>query len=349
MKREDAEEYTQALGQVLAGGWRQRALARRLGVPQALGMSLEEWTNQRLGGYVRESIEERREAVGELVNGEGISNRDAAEVLGVDEKTVRNDLRAIAEISAADESDDQVTIPADDTAADISAVTREESDRDEELPAEPEPLKPAAPGWHDLGDHRLYCGDSTDAEFIDACQGAAFAFADPPYNAGKAEWDHDFTWRHDYLADAAAIVAVTPGLAALAGFLAASAMPYRWSIAAEITNGMTSGALRFGNWICVTLFAHGSIYRKSKDHVRIPAATGDDQGGSHASRKPLRLLTHLIELFTTKGDTIIDPFLGSGTTLIAAERTGRRCIGAEIDPMHCAEIIARFRAEARPL
>lgn len=90
---EDAEEYTQALGQVVAGGWRQIALGQRLGVPQALGISTTEWVERRLGGYVRMSIPERREAVKELT-ADGLSSREAAAVLGVDHKTVVNDRRA---------------------------------------------------------------------------------------------------------------------------------------------------------------------------------------------------------------------------------------------------------------
>ena len=63
MKPEDAEDYTQALGQVVAGGWRQIALGLRLGVPKALNLSVDEWVKQRLGGYVKYSIAERQEAV----------------------------------------------------------------------------------------------------------------------------------------------------------------------------------------------------------------------------------------------------------------------------------------------
>lgn len=297
----------------------------------------------------------------------GASKRSIADSAGVSEGTVRNDLRPAqdyapdAEAGDAEHAEPAIVDagPAQDYAPDaglpgelddVPLWPEDEAEPADAVPspdevedvAEPVQLEPAAPGWHRLGDHLLYCGDSADQEFVAACSAAAFAFADPPYNAGKAEWDQGFEWKHDYLAESAEIVAVTPGLASLAGFLAKTEMPYRWSIAAEITNGMTAGALRFGNWICVTLFAHGSIYRKSKDHIRIPAATGDDAGGKHASRKPIRLLTSLIELFTTKGDTVVDPFLGSGTTLIASELTGRRCVGAELDPMHCAEIIQRY-------
>lgn len=90
MKVEDAEEFTQALGQIVAGSWRHIALAKRLGVPKALGLSTEQWVNDRLGGYVRMSIPDRREAVREL-KADGHSNRETAEVLGVGEATVRRD------------------------------------------------------------------------------------------------------------------------------------------------------------------------------------------------------------------------------------------------------------------
>jgi len=90
MKQEDAEEYTQALGQVMVGGWRQIALGDRLGVPKALGLSTREWVEERLGGYVRLSIPERREAVAELTE-EGRSTREIGEVLGVAKTTVERD------------------------------------------------------------------------------------------------------------------------------------------------------------------------------------------------------------------------------------------------------------------
>jgi transposase len=93
MNRDDAEEYTQALGQVVAGGWRQVALGQRLGVPKALGLTTREWVEDRLGGYVRLALPERREAVAELTE-EGLSQRQAADVLGVDDRTVGRDLAA---------------------------------------------------------------------------------------------------------------------------------------------------------------------------------------------------------------------------------------------------------------
>jgi ParB family chromosome partitioning protein len=87
---EDAEEYTQALGQIFSGSWRQIALAFKLGVPESLGLGRREWVEQRLGGYIRLSISERHEAVAELAS-DGMSTREIGDVLGVDHSTVVKD------------------------------------------------------------------------------------------------------------------------------------------------------------------------------------------------------------------------------------------------------------------
>jgi hypothetical protein len=351
--RQAAEEFTQGIGQIAGGTYKLVSSAVKFGVPKALEMSTEEWVKNHLGGYVQLSIEERREAVKELLE-DGHSQREVASIIGVDERSVRRDKEAAANAAQAPTEQAEQEPNAANAAPhpeplDVEILTEEptKSEAPQPEPEQEPPLEPAAPGWHQIGPHWLYCGDSTDPEFIERCAGAAFAFADPPYNAGKADWDAGFVWNHDYLAEQAGIVAVTPGIAALSGFLAKTGMPYTWMMSAEITNGMTRGALGFGNWIAITLFTDGSLYRKSKDILRIPASTGDDKGGIHPSRKPLRLLTELIGLFTNKDDLVVDPFLGSGTTLLAAAKLERRCVGAEIDPMYCAHIIARYEEAAR--
>jgi hypothetical protein len=91
MTTTDAEEFTASLGQIVAGSWRQIALAHRLGVPKALGLSLDAWVKERLGGYVRLSIDERRHAALEL-KADGHSQRQIAQVLGVKHTTIIRDL-----------------------------------------------------------------------------------------------------------------------------------------------------------------------------------------------------------------------------------------------------------------
>ena len=78
--------------------------------------------------------------------------------------------------------------------------------------------------------------------------------------------------------------------------------------------------------------------------VPVPKPTVKEKGSfnNHVSVKPLKLCTHLIELFTQKGALVLDPFLGSGTTLIAAELSGRRCVGFELSPQYFEIIKRRF-------
>jgi DNA modification methylase len=65
----------------------------------------------------------------------------------------------------------------------------------------------------------------------------------------------------------------------------------------------------------------------------------------HPTVKPTALLADALLDVTARGDIMIDPFLGSGSTLIAAERTGRRCRGVEIDALYVDVIIRRYQAE----
>jgi len=60
--------------------------------------------------------------------------------------------------------------------------------------------------------------------------------------------------------------------------------------------------------------------------------------------KPLLLIERAIQNSSRPGDLVADLFLGSGSTLIACERTGRVCYGVEIDEMYATIILARWEA-----
>ena len=64
----------------------------------------------------------------------------------------------------------------------------------------------------------------------------------------------------------------------------------------------------------------------------------------HPTVKPTAMVADAIMDCTARGDTVLDPFLGSGTTVIAAERTGRRCCGLEIDPIYVDVIVRRWQS-----
>jgi DNA modification methylase len=64
--------------------------------------------------------------------------------------------------------------------------------------------------------------------------------------------------------------------------------------------------------------------------------------GWHGSVKPISVVEDILKRVTPDRGLVFDPFLGSGTTLIAAEKHGRRCFGAEISPKYCDVIIRRW-------
>lgn len=102
-----AQEFSESFGMIGAGWWRQIAWAKQQGIPDALGMTTRDWVEHYVGGWARLAIEDRREAVLELVaapdeGGLGLSQRDAAEVLGVHEATISRDLADASGTRTAD-------------------------------------------------------------------------------------------------------------------------------------------------------------------------------------------------------------------------------------------------------
>ena len=68
-------------------------------------------------------------------------------------------------------------------------------------------------------------------------------------------------------------------------------------------------------------------------------ATGDYV---HPTQKPVELIERAIGNSSKKGDVVIDPFGGSGSTLIASEKLKRKCYTMELDPRYCDVIVKRF-------
>jgi len=78
---------------------------------------------------------------------------------------------------------------------------------------------------------------------------------------------------------------------------------------------------------------------------------GVNGGGKnpHPTMKPEALMCELVHLFTSPGEAIIDPFAGSGSTLVAAKRLKRRAIGIEREERYCEIAAKRLAQEALPL
>jgi site-specific DNA-methyltransferase (adenine-specific) len=69
----------------------------------------------------------------------------------------------------------------------------------------------------------------------------------------------------------------------------------------------------------------------------------------HPAPFPLELAYRLVRMFSFYGDTVLDPFCGTGTTMLAAAKTGRNSIGIEIDPAYCRMAERRLERETRSL
>jgi DNA modification methylase len=71
---------------------------------------------------------------------------------------------------------------------------------------------------------------------------------------------------------------------------------------------------------------------------------GGASTGNHPAPFPLALAERLIRMFSFVGDVVLDPFLGTGTTAVAAARCGRNSIGSEVDPEYFAQSVERLRS-----
>lgn len=154
----EAEEYTQSLGQIFGGGWRQILWAQQQGIPRALGLTTEEWVTTRLGGYIRLAASDRREAVREL-HDQGLTQREIGTVVGVAASTVNHDLRPVAnktsgsqESPVQDGTEDEFVAnetPAVQDAASAASASSEYQIQDPtEAPTWRNPQPGEGMGWH---------------------------------------------------------------------------------------------------------------------------------------------------------------------------------------------------------
>ena len=219
-----------------------------------------------------------------------------------------------------------------------------------------------------LGRHRLICGDSTKAETYDLLMGSTKAnlvITDPPYNvnyegsAGKIKNDNmaddafynflldAYTQMHSAMADDASIYvfhADTEGLNfrrafADAGFylsgcciwkkqsLVLGRSPYQWQHEPCLYGWKKNGKHQW-----YTGRKETTIWEFDK-----PKKNGD-----HPTMKPIPLLAYPIMNSSMSNSVVLDPFGGSGSTLIACEQTDRICYTIELDEKFCDVIVKRY-------
>ena len=111
------------------------------------------------------------------------------------------------------------------------------------------------------------------------------------------------------------------------------------------------GMQSFGNADAQPIFYYGLSATKKK-MMGTPCSIQNTKGAgniNHPCPKPLHVMESLIERFTLPGQTILDPFMGSGTTLLAAKNLNRKCVGIDITKHYCDIAVQRLSQEVLDL
>lgn len=225
-----------------------------------------------------------------------------------------------------------------------------------------------------LGNHRLLCGDATASESYDTLLGDSHVdmiWQDPPYNVDYANSAKDKlrgksrAIMNDNLGDA------------FGGFLLASLAPaiarcdgaiYIAMSSSELDALQTAFRAAGGKWSTFIIWAKNTFTLGRSDYQRQyePILYGWRDGGKHhwcgdrdqsdvwnvkkpqkndlhPTMKPVELVERAIRNSSRPGDTVLDCFGGSGSTLIAAEKTGRHARLMELDPKYVDVIVKRWQ------
>ena len=264
---------------------------------------------------------------------------------------------------------------ADDVAALLAeAGNIEERDLDAapDLPAEAEVYVERGQTWA-VGRHGLMCGDATDADDVARLVGddpVDLVWTDPPYGLGyRGKTKRGLTIVNDDLGPdgTRALVASALRLAPLrpggAFYVAAPAGP---ELHLAFLLALGDAGLTAHQTLCWVkdrfCLGHADYHARHENllygwkdgraHHFVKDRTQDTvweidrpaRSAEHPTMKPVELVARAIRNSSTPGQLVYDPFAGSGTTLIAAEQTGRRCRAMELDPRYAQVIIERWAA-----
>ena len=108
---------------------------------------------------------------------------------------------------------------------------------------------------------------------------------------------------------------------------------------------MVRGGLGFSAYQPVLFFMKGEakIRNQIKDVREISTSSQKCAERDHPYQKDGLFVADVITCCTSENDAVLDPFLGSGTTMIACENLGRKCRGAEVDPGYVAVCLERYK------
>ena len=238
----------------------------------------------------------------------------------------------------------------------------------DEIPDVPdEPFTTAGDLW-EMGGHRLLCGDSTNLKDVERLMNgktAQMVFTDPPYGVdyegGTKKWNklagdgRGFENLYSAVADAKDFIDDKSSL-----YICFAGMKSE-----EVFKALREGGLNLKNMIIWSknnaqfgmlganyhqkhepvLFAiKGRTYKwyGANNEVTVWDIARASKNEFHSTQKPVELVVRAIENSSLVGNTILDLFCGGGSTLMASQKTGRKCYGMELDPHYCDVIVTRW-------
>ena len=277
------------------------------------------------------------------------------------------------QLAALQIEDEELALATGFDEADIDALLAPDEVIEDEVPEPPEiAIAKRGDVWL-LGDHRVMCGDSTSADDVARLmhgEKAQLMFTDPPYGVGYTgghfhSGDVNIKRERESLAGDSDSGMYAKFLPVVLPFLDGAC--YVWfasSLALEVFSALKENAVAVRSVIVwnktnATYAAMGSQYK----HRYEPLIYGVPKGASvewcgatteanvwdhardgrntyHPTQKPVSLAARALGNHNAK--LILDPFLGSGSTIIAAEQLNRNCYGMEISPQYCDVIVRRW-------
>jgi 16S rRNA G966 N2-methylase RsmD len=195
----------------------------------------------------------------------------------------------------------------------------------------------------EIGEHRLLCGDSTDSDSVAKLMNgekADMVFTDPPF-PNNSEIMHEMIKNIDSAFNNSRIFCDDLMIwfwdnLEFPPFLEQVTSKHIW----HKTNGWQAG--HFETMYCY----HNDSKRHEQKVYSINNVGGEnnrEEQGNHPTPKPISLVFNIVNDLSKNSKLILDLFLGSGTTMVAAHQLKRKCYGMELDSKYCQVIVDRMR------
>lgn len=296
-----------------------------------------------------------------------LADNRLADLGGYDDETLSALLSDVSSLDGLGWSQDDV----DELAAALEPERDDSEVEDVEVPDDAPQRVKRGEIWV-LGEHRLMCGDSTKPEDMRKLLGGGEAdlwLTDPPYNVaivGKTK--KHLTIENDSYANddefveflrkafVTALDVLKPGCAFYVwfaqtqaeNFLAAAdkaGMTIRQTLIwAKSTFSLGRQDYQWKHEPCLYGWKDGASHRWFSDRKQTTVLEFEKpaRNAEHPTMKPVPLMAYEIRNSSRVGDTVLDSFGGSGSTLMACEQTGRKCVTMELDPHYCDVILKRW-------